>query len=258
MEKDRYGGTALHIACKNEHVTLDIVSKLITLGGKELVMEKNIDGYTALHHGYFNLSRYIYSPSNSRFNDVFSLLVKECILSDVGGEFGIGGLFNAATEQVVQNNTGGEFGIGGLFNVATEQIQLQNNIGGEFGIWGLSNGVLQDKIYKKWDQLSPALRSSIISLQDQQQPPILHAAILAKAPLHVIKNIINHFDYSILKVDSSGRYAIEVALEEGLCCSEGLQEIVKATSMGTVTSPKDYTFSCPLWTKMDSSYEGAC
>ena len=61
------------------------------------------------------------------------------------------------------------------------------------------------------------------SLQDQQQPPILHAAILStKYPLPVIKNIINQFEYSALKTDSLNRFPLVVGLEEGLGWDDGL------------------------------------
>ena len=36
-------GTALHAACENERLSIDIVSKLIEVGGPELLMDKNED-----------------------------------------------------------------------------------------------------------------------------------------------------------------------------------------------------------------------
>ena len=73
------------------------------------------------------------------------------------------------------------------------------------------------------------LKSVVESLQGQQQPPILHAAILSKAPLHVIQNIINQFEYSILKQDSLDRCPLAVALEVGLEWDDGLKDIVDVT-----------------------------
>ena len=48
---DRYQlSTALHdCVCKNENISLGIVSKLLDVGGRELVMNEEYDGCTALH-----------------------------------------------------------------------------------------------------------------------------------------------------------------------------------------------------------------
>ena len=69
------------------------------------------------------------------------------------------------------------------------------------------------------------------SLHPEQKPPILHAAILAKAPLHVIQDIVNRFDYTLLKVDSLNRIPIEIAIDKCLGWSEGMQDIVEATTL---------------------------
>ena len=114
-------------------------------------------------------------------------------------------------------NLGGEFGIGGLFNVANSKIQ--------------------DKIYEKWEKFSPALKSALGLLQGHhQQPPILHAAILAKAPLHVILNIITQFEYSVLQTDSLNRCALAVGFK-GFVCSN---------SSYTAEIQK-YLHSCTIW-----------
>ena len=179
---DRYGKTALHFAvCRNGDVSLDIISKLIEVGGQELLTHKSQNGDIALHYGYF------FFESFGRCDDSFVLLVKECILANVGGEFGIGGLFHVATKKV------------------------------------------QNIIYKKWQKLLPALKLAIESLQEEHQPPLLHAVILARAPTHVICDIVNQFEYSLLKTDRIGRYPIEVAFQESLGWREGLKLIVEAT-----------------------------
>merc|ERR1712154_660602 len=98
-------------------------------------------------------------------------------------------------------------------------------------------------IYERWDELSPYLKSVVDSLQDQQQPPILHAAILAKAPLNVIHNIINQFEYSILKQDSLNRCPLVAALESGLDWDDGLKDVLEATSVAKQQHPSIYTFA---------------
>ena len=121
-----------------------------------------------------------------------------------------------ASWNVIANSSSsqsrGEFGIGGLFGVASTQIQ--------------------DNIYAKWDEFAPYFKTAFNaeSSQPEAKPPLLHAAIKAKAPLNIIQHIINHFEYSILKQDSRNRLPIDVAIEEGLDWSK-LKNIIEATAM---------------------------
>ena len=62
------------------------------------------------------------------------------------------------------------------------------------------------------------------ALLDDQ--PILHAAIIAKAPSNIIQDIIKYFPQSVTFQDSKGRHAIDVAVEEGLKWEDGLEVIV--------------------------------
>ena len=78
---------------------------------------KNEKRDIALHSGYFDDS----SNFSPEYNDIFLVLVGECILANIGRKFGIGGLFNVARQEV------------------------------------------QDNIYDKWEELSPALKSSLES-----------------------------------------------------------------------------------------------
>ena len=199
--------SALQQACDcNEDASMNIIiSKLIEVGGRDLLMQKNKRGYIALHHGYFKVPDMMdISSVNSPTifsGESFPILVRESILAGVGGEFGIGGLFNVATPSV------------------------------------------QEETYKNWDFVHPVLKSLVNSLQEEQKPPILHAAILAKAPLKIIRNIITHFEYSILRPDSLNRYPIEVALEEGLEYSKGLKEILKATAFARQQQPTKIVYT---------------
>ena len=106
-------------------------------------------------------------------------------------------------------NVGGEFGIGGLFNVARQEVQHY--------------------IYGRWKEFLPALKSTMKLLQDHQ-PPLLHAAIIAKALIHIICEIIILFENSILNTDRMGRYPIEIAFQNRLDWSEGLEQIVEAAA----------------------------
>ena len=181
-----YGRSSLHYACRNRTMSQDIVSKLIDVGGRELLMHKNKNGDIALHYGYFLIAWPIYG-------ETFALLLKKYILANIGGEFGIGGLFHVARQEI------------------------------------------QNEIYKEWEELSPAVTSTMESLQEHQ-PPILHAAITAKAPIHVICDIIKRLEYSVLSTDHCGRYPIEVAFQNRLGWSEGLQQIVEASAIATAAT----------------------
>ena len=57
--------------------------------------------------------------------------------------------------------------------------------------------------------------------------PILHAAIIAKAPSNIIQDIIKYFPQSVTFQDSKGRYGIDVAVKEGLKWDDGLKLIVE-------------------------------
>ena len=179
---DENGNTALQCACDKINVSMGIISKLLEMGGRELLNMENTWFY----------SEFLCSQYNH--NDISILYVRECILADVGGEFGIGGLFN---------------------NV--------------------------DSAREIWREVLPILESVVDSLQEHQKPPILHAAILAKAPLHIIKDIINHFEFSILQTDSLIRCPLVIALEEGLEWNKGLQQIIRATAIAQHQHNSIYT-----------------
>ena len=186
MMSNLTGETAFHFAFFNRNISVEVISKMLDMGGKELLTKENEEGNTALHDYYFYQQYH-----ESIFNDAFELLLKQSILAEVGGEFGIGGLFNLATHQ--------------------QEIQ--------------------SRIYEKWYEVSPVLKSVLASLQDQHQPPILHAAILTKAPLHIIQDIIDEFENIVLKTDSLNRSPLVVALEEGLGWNDGLEYVVEATAL---------------------------
>lgn len=82
----------------------------------------------------------------------------------------------------------------------------------------------QDIVYEEWnDTIIPALEQ--IDTPSIIEQPILHADILAKAPPHIIRDIISRFN-CITTQDSMNRYPIDVAVAEGLQWDEGMEEIV--------------------------------
>lgn len=110
-------------------------------------------------------------------------MIKEGLLTELGGEFGITGLFSCNDEE---NNL--------------SPSQYNSACG------------MQEKIYSKWENyIAPSLESVIVSLE-HKKVLILHATIMVKALQHAINDTINRFD-CILSKDSLGRYPIHVAVE---------------------------------------------
>lgn len=146
MIKNDREETALHQACKYCAPTT-IISRCIEIGGPEILMEKDERGCVALHYRHF------LCPIRP-FEESFILMVKEGISAQVGGEFGIGGLFNCADSRYP---------------------------------------TLQRKIFNRWEDYAPTLEIIMESLQ-QTPPLILHAAIIAKSYQRIIMDIIARFD----------------------------------------------------------------
>ena len=121
MEEDFDEKTALHVAV--QYASSDVVKKLIELGGKNLIMKKDSDGKNALHTAceqedisYRLILRLVEvggkealednetddgeTPlgivlEHMKFHDcIFQYLIVKGLEFKVGGEFGIGGLFN--------------------------------------------------------------------------------------------------------------------------------------------------------------------
>ena len=192
--KNFQDGTVLHCACRSDHISIEMMSKLIEAGGHELLIQKDEHNNIALYDGWFLFYNELdHVTVMESFHEKFKFMLEQGILANVGGEFGVGGLFNYAESHI------------------------------------------QENIYEKWEQLLPFLESVLLdsSLDQNQQPPILHAAILAEAPSKVICDIIDSFEFSILKVNSMKKYPIEIALDIDLPWDEGLRVVVEATAIQT-------------------------
>ena len=152
--------------------------KLVEIGGHQLIVMKNMHRETAWKYGYSHL----------RDETSLILMIKEGILAQVGGEFGIGGLFDCAYYEE---------------NDASPHSQYNSGHGTDY---------IQQNIYENWENyIAPSLETVVASLE--HKVPILHASILAKAPEYIIKDIIDRFD-CILAKDSLNRYPINVAVVE--------------------------------------------
>lgn len=105
MMTDRYRQTVLHHVC-DKNASLDIISKLVEIGGREqlAVKAKKYDRLgTALHFFFFPENQWMNYQSN--FNTVITFLTKEYILAGIDGECFGWGLFNdCPKQQDLQNN----------------------------------------------------------------------------------------------------------------------------------------------------------
>ena len=191
---------------------------LIEVGGRELVMEKSKRGRTILHdvcecRASIEVSsklieiggrELLLEKDNNGSYALFAFFEPLGCSND--GNKSTCSFFSFIAKEYISANVGGEFAVGGLFNTATDYVQKA--------------------IYDKWNKYFPSLQTAILDLQSLL-PPILHAAIIAKAPRRIIANIANSFDCFSNK-DSLGRNPIDVALAEGLEWSKGMQDVVEA------------------------------
>lgn len=217
MEKDNKGQTTLH-RCACNGSSIDVVSKLIELGGKRLVMEKDKDEMTALHR--------IKCTKNASVSVVSKLLElggRELIIEkDKSGKIP---LHNHVCDAVfctgtthdiirllidvgIEEQVGGEFSIGGIFNVAPDSLQFE--------------------IYEVWEDVIFPIIIENKSLMETQ--PILHAAIIGKAPPFIMRDLIDNLDCLTTR-DSMGRYPIDVAISDALKWNGGMKEIVEGMAV---------------------------
>ena len=200
MEENCHQWTALHYACYS-NAPIEVVSKLIKIGGKNLVKATSFRNCTALHFILFNPDSYDqykvkYREGSSTITSnkhlVVVEMIKQSILAEIGGQFGIGGLFHYLP------------------------------------------GCDQDQIYKRWDDFAPSLEKAIISIEEehqQNQPSMLHAAITAGAPRYIISDIINRFDNILTRDSHNSLLPIEVAIKHKLEWNKGMKEIIEATAL---------------------------
>ena len=191
-----------------------MISKLIEVGGsKDLLTISNYRGRFTVFSTFLSTvtgnGSYMYPvllrflSTQMSYNDDSYYLVARALIS-----------------AGIQHKIGGEFGIGGLFNSC---IDANGDI--------ISRCGRQMEVYPSWNSLiAPALDDEALLIHQ----PILHAAILSKAPSNIIHDIIDRFPNCVSFQDSSDRYPIDVAIEEGLEWEEGLRMITEtlATQQG--------------------------
>jgi len=215
-QNNRFGYTVLHYEVKTGIASIERILKLVESGGTDLVMAKDRSGKTVLHTACRN--HLVSYKVISKLIEIGGIkLVMEtddiertALYSTYFGSFTIpcNDIFELLVKTGIESKTGGEFEIGGLFNVAPSNVQEQ--------------------IYKRWEDLAPSLENVLGSLK--QQPPILHASILGKAPTNIINDIVTRFN-CILTQDSKNQYPITLAVKSGLKWSDGMESIVRAMAV---------------------------
>ncbi len=235
LEKASHGQNSLQIACQN-NASFDVVMKLIEIGGRDLVLDTDRWGYNCLH--YISALRCTRGNTNNR-TATTAIVLK---LIEIGG----------AKLLLHRNNKD----LSPLHCLVSERLFIQRGanrveimvllicrgidyqIGGEFSIGGLFHSLsdkIKKSIYSKWrDIVLPALEH-VATRRDNEQLPILHAAIIHKAPLPIIKDIIENFD-CIGIIDSMGRYPVDVAVEYEYAWDSGMKKIAEATALAREVS----------------------
>jgi len=160
-----------------------------------MIIQQDRDGKTPLHLLIVNVIAELDDAGDfdeemkEVLTEIASLLVVKSIEYQVGGEYGIGGLFNTTNKEV------------------------------------------QDQIYKfSWDRVVRCSMEHVMTLAQNQRQPILHAAIIHKAPSYIIKDILHFCTESINTVDSSNRFPIDVAVQHKLPWNDGMKNIVEVSA----------------------------
>ncbi len=98
---DKYGDNAIHHATyQTTEESRDILHLLIQRGGKEMLTHKNEDNETPLCTVIRRLPRYSRRENDTRIRARnTSVLIDRGIAFQIGGEFGIGGLFNLKNKE---------------------------------------------------------------------------------------------------------------------------------------------------------------
>lgn len=95
VKDEKKGMTALHTHLKSGNASVAVVSALIKAGGGEIIAEKDNGGKVALHHYICDCSFF-----EGLSEGVLRILLQAGIDRQIGGEFGIGGLFVPSSEEV--------------------------------------------------------------------------------------------------------------------------------------------------------------
>jgi hypothetical protein len=122
MAVQMFETTVLDGACDNDHASIDIIKKLIHVGGKELLTTINIYGKCPLFFLFSALQCATYRHGNDNAIAKISFLISKVIQFQVAGEFGIGGLSDTAFDDETQDIVYEEWNA--IIMPALEQIDI--------------------------------------------------------------------------------------------------------------------------------------
>ena len=226
----------IRVACSNELMTVDVLEYLLEVGGSAIFKGENLNYLhkvcqeseepatvdllkSLLSHGARDLldekDRYgclpiqvLISPRGSRYEppnlEKFKILLEEGIRNKVGGENGVGGLFDQFTYELGDMD-------GGYTEVSTTTLE---------GLFGTANE--EGKFRYSWDAVAAAIGHIIAGA------PILQGAI-GNVSSDILSDLIAHFDCLSIR-DGKGRLPIQAAVEDGLRWDDGMNVIVEATA----------------------------
>jgi len=96
VDNDHNGENSLFIACKN-NVSMNVLERMIDVGGQDILLTQNKYDKSPL---YSYITHENLEQSDEEIVETIALLISRGIHFSVCGEFGIGGLFNSATDKV--------------------------------------------------------------------------------------------------------------------------------------------------------------
>jgi len=208
-----------------------VISELVSVGGRDLVMATDKDGWNSLRFAIYNelsvevalvdlLTQHGGAEILTQMDNDGKIPLQSFIAKNLIDEDG-DDLYEEIDYTTLIDNTS---------LLISRGIALQ--VGGEYEIGGLfsstSDQEVKYKIYENWDRIVLPALEKIMTLSDGQHLPIIQAVIINKAPPRIIKATVNRFAESINTTDSLGQLPIDVAVQHKLLLDNGMQEIVEA------------------------------
>ncbi len=230
-ERDERDGRARIIREPNEPTNHEILSKIIQLGGMEVIFAELLN--------ICRLARIEFEPKMDQ--DWFHLLIQHggadlLTKTDKTGKTPL--QYFIGTQVDLDDSLSQDYNklINGAAMLMNKAIETSSQIGesGEYSIGGLftfnskyKNEEVKSNVYQNWDDIVlPALEQVIVEVpQEVPTPnrenlninlPILQALIANKAPMEIIMRTKDYFPESINTIDSFGRYPIDAVARYGL------------------------------------------
>ena len=189
LKRDLYGKNALYYYIESRKFDVEFAKQLIGVGGEELLIQSDGRYQNLLQSLIFEIIDGYDDDSKEKYFEITSFLIDKGIKYSIGGEFGIGGLFEGFPEHFMQHP----------FWLSWERNFI------------------------------PSLQQSFTAQPNDPNNntvPILQAAIIHKAPLFAITSTLAELNCVNIK-DSSNRYPLDVGIEYGLTWHKGVKNIAE-------------------------------